>query len=335
MTLIIVMNKTMAHKNRPLCRFEGGCTNQARKGGVCVTHGANVKRCSFEGGCTNQAVKDGLCITHGKRCNFKGGCTNQAIKGGVCETHGATKARKRCNFKGGCNKHAVKGGVCITHGATKAHKRCNFKGGCTNQAIVGGVCSRHGATKARKCKQCSVEGGCDNNGAIVKPRRCNNNAVKPRRCNNNADYATATINATVATSMIVDCDITIDQNGENKLHKASNNEFSIINKYNPSLYCWSSLPSHPNPAMVDTSVLSTHLAELVTEQLHLPSNPDTSKMYLFKVNTVQDDDSTTFVNVIYYTSNTVDNLTASDAGKHTTTIFDYTFTTFKSQTKSE
>ena len=137
-----------------------------------------------------------------------------------------------------------------------------------------------------------------------------------------ADYATSTITATVATSMIVDCDITIDQNGENKLHKASNNEFTIINKYNPSLYCWSSLPHHPNPAMGDTSVLPPHLAELVTDQLHLPSNPDTSKMYLFKVNTVQDDDSTTFVNVIYYTSSTADTLTASDAGTHTTTIFD-------------
>jgi hypothetical protein len=40
----------------PKCNFEG-CTNLARNGGVCVTHGAKVevKRCSFEG-CTNQVI---------------------------------------------------------------------------------------------------------------------------------------------------------------------------------------------------------------------------------------------------------------------------------------
>ena len=41
-----------------------GCTNQARKGGVCVKHGAKVKRCSSEG-CSNQAVRGGVCIRHG------------------------------------------------------------------------------------------------------------------------------------------------------------------------------------------------------------------------------------------------------------------------------
>jgi hypothetical protein len=134
------------------------------------------------------------------------------------------------------------------------------------------------------------------------------------------DYATATINATVAKS-IVDCDITIDQNKVYKLRKASNNKFTIINNANPSLFCGSSLPSHPNPSMGDTTVLPTHLADLVTDELHLPSNPDTSKMYLYRVNTLQDDDSTTFVNVIYYTSSTADTLTASDADTHKRRIF--------------
>jgi hypothetical protein len=45
-------------------------------------------------------------------------------------------------------------------------------------------------------------------------------------------------------------------------------------------------------------------------------------MYLFKVNTVQDDVSTTFVNVIYYTSSTADTLTASDADTHRRRICD-------------
>ena len=80
------MNKTMACKNRPSCSFKGGCTKQARKGGVCVFHGAKVIRCSFKGGCTNQAVKGGICKTHGAKvilCSFVGGCSNQAVKGGV------------------------------------------------------------------------------------------------------------------------------------------------------------------------------------------------------------------------------------------------------------
>ena len=38
-------------------------TNQAAKGGVCVTHGAVVKRCSHEG-CTYLAVKGGVCTQH-------------------------------------------------------------------------------------------------------------------------------------------------------------------------------------------------------------------------------------------------------------------------------
>ena len=46
-------------------------------------------------------------------------------------------------------------------------------------------------------------------------------------------------------------------------------------------------------------------------------------MYLYRVNTLQDDDSTsTFVNEIYYTSSTADTLTASDADTHKRRIFD-------------
>ena len=62
---------TIMKKTKPkLCSHEG-CTNGARKGGVCVTHGAKLKRCSHEG-CANQARKGGVCTTHGakvKRCS--------------------------------------------------------------------------------------------------------------------------------------------------------------------------------------------------------------------------------------------------------------------------
>ena len=66
------------------------CTIVAKNGGVCVKHGAKVKRCSEEG-CPNQAVKEGICKRHGAKvrlCN-KEGCKNQAQKGGVCIRHGA------------------------------------------------------------------------------------------------------------------------------------------------------------------------------------------------------------------------------------------------------
>jgi hypothetical protein len=57
------------------CSSEG-CTNQVVNGGVCMRHGARVKRCSREG-CTNVAVQGGVCNRHGakvKRCSSEG-CT--------------------------------------------------------------------------------------------------------------------------------------------------------------------------------------------------------------------------------------------------------------------
>eukprot|EP00986_Skeletonema_menzelii_P016768 scaffold15845_cov97-Skeletonema_menzelii.AAC.1 len=34
------------------------------QGGVCIKHGAKIKRCSSEG-CTNQAKRGGMCMRHG------------------------------------------------------------------------------------------------------------------------------------------------------------------------------------------------------------------------------------------------------------------------------
>jgi hypothetical protein len=50
-------------KYRYTCSADG-CTNAAKKGGVCVKHGAKVKRCSSDG-CTNMVVKGGVCKRHG------------------------------------------------------------------------------------------------------------------------------------------------------------------------------------------------------------------------------------------------------------------------------
>jgi hypothetical protein len=89
-----------------------------------------VKQCSREG-CTNNAVKGGVCITHGakvtRKCCSHEGCTNYAQKGGVCFTHDANT--KRCSHEG-CTNYPVKGGVCVTHGANT--KQCSQEGCRTN-----------------------------------------------------------------------------------------------------------------------------------------------------------------------------------------------------------
>jgi len=102
------------------CSHEG-CTSHAKKGGVCVKHGAKItrKNCSREG-CTKLAARGGVCIRHGAtvpKCSHEG-CTNHAKKGGVCVRHGANVSRKFCSHEG-CTNRAKKGGVCARHGATR------------------------------------------------------------------------------------------------------------------------------------------------------------------------------------------------------------------------
>ena len=130
------------HGSRILCSFDG-CTNQAQKRGVCIRHGAKKRQCSSEG-CTSQAQKKGLCCRHGGKrlCRIEG-CTNQTLKGGVCIRHGAK--HKRCRSEG-CPNQVKQGGVCIRHGAK--HKRCRIEG-CTNQTVQAGVCIRYGHVEAK------------------------------------------------------------------------------------------------------------------------------------------------------------------------------------------
>jgi len=97
-----------------LCSKEG-CTHIIVKGGVCVKHGAKLKRCSNEG-CTNIVVKGGVCVRHGaklKRCRSEG-CTNNVQQGGVCMKHGAKV--KLCSSEG-CTNQAKQKGLCCRHGA--------------------------------------------------------------------------------------------------------------------------------------------------------------------------------------------------------------------------
>jgi hypothetical protein len=123
---------------RVCCRFDG-CAKWAALEGICISHGAKVKRCSHEE-CANRSVKGGVCIAHGAKvrcCGYKG-CTNRVVRAGVCYRHGA---KTRCSHEG-CTNNAKRGGVCITHGAKTT--RCSVEG-CGKHTVRGGVCIRHGA----------------------------------------------------------------------------------------------------------------------------------------------------------------------------------------------
>jgi len=69
------------------CRREG-CANTAKRGGVCVAHGARKKRCSHEV-CANGVVAGGVCITHGARTQLckSEGRAKRTQKGGLCPGH--------------------------------------------------------------------------------------------------------------------------------------------------------------------------------------------------------------------------------------------------------
>ena len=49
------------------------CTNVAKKGGVCMRHGAKHKQCDSDG-CTNKSVNGGVCMSHAakKECKLCG-----------------------------------------------------------------------------------------------------------------------------------------------------------------------------------------------------------------------------------------------------------------------
>jgi hypothetical protein len=94
---------------------------------VCVRHGANVSLCNIEA-CTTRAKKGGVCIRHGakKRSNVAAkACTNHAVKGGVCVR------QSKAQMMQGCLSQARNGGVCWRHGANKRSNGARCKGAQT------------------------------------------------------------------------------------------------------------------------------------------------------------------------------------------------------------
>jgi hypothetical protein len=156
---------------RKRCSVDG-CEKGVQVGGVCISHGADIKRCSVDG-CEKQARSGGLCISHGaevKRCSVDG-CEKGVRVGGVCYKHGAKHDIKRCSVDG-CEKGVINGGLCISHGA-KA-KRCSVDG-CEKQAQHGGLCISHGA----KTKRCSVD-GCEKRS--INSGLCISHGAKTKSC---------------------------------------------------------------------------------------------------------------------------------------------------------
>eukprot|EP00984_Skeletonema_dohrnii_P024334 scaffold13442_cov96-Skeletonema_dohrnii-CCMP3373.AAC.3 len=90
--------KVARYKYKRICSANG-CTNMVVKGGVCVRHGAKVKRklCSREG-CTNIAIKGGVCTRHGAQ-------THHVINGGVCRKHGPKGRRELDEVKSALTNH--------------------------------------------------------------------------------------------------------------------------------------------------------------------------------------------------------------------------------------
>ena len=170
-------------KGKKPCSIKG-CTNRSTVGGVCIKHGAKVKRCSHDG-CNNIAQKRGLCRRHGA-ASERGGvqgqekttrekcslllCTSAAVEGGVCLRHRALSSLdkkddsttspkeaecavsrsgrkvKLCKFTG-CANRSIQGGVCFRHGAKAYRMRCTGGEGCKNYVVRGGLCIKHGANE--------------------------------------------------------------------------------------------------------------------------------------------------------------------------------------------
>eukprot|EP00984_Skeletonema_dohrnii_P012791 scaffold5219_cov148-Skeletonema_dohrnii-CCMP3373.AAC.9 len=54
-----------------------GCTNIVINRGVCIRHGAKIKKCSSEG-CTNQVQRGGVCMRHGAKVNLSDAAVKDA-----------------------------------------------------------------------------------------------------------------------------------------------------------------------------------------------------------------------------------------------------------------
>ena len=140
------------------CKVDG-CTNQSKKNGLCVRHGAKPK-CMTEGCMTNaQDVKSGLCYKHGggvRKVMFDGpGCRSSSTSTRLPTNPAVPRHKSPCRI-GGCSTNVKARGLCVKHGA---YGPC-VAIGCISFAQLRGVCAKHGG--ARKRNICSRE-GCSTN----------------------------------------------------------------------------------------------------------------------------------------------------------------------------
>ena len=162
--------KRRSTSRRGICQHQD-CTKQAVQGGVCILHGAQIKRCRVPG-CSKHSQRGGVCMTHGakvKRCLSKS-CRKYAVYNGYCSLHkdeeppsktaepspsedGRKPANKShakeiryaiCQLEG-CSRPMVQrtgGGVCREHSSVVRRRRCGIRD-CPRYAKAKGFCLLH------------------------------------------------------------------------------------------------------------------------------------------------------------------------------------------------
>jgi hypothetical protein len=170
--------------------------SQARKEGVCVTHGAQTRHCDHKG-CSKQVVRGGKCISHGQserpqmvwgQCSKcpRFSITMQKVSGDLvcvcypCMDHSGKGVQ--CKARG-CIKyvHPTKGEKlelhCVFH-CSMAFKRCIHQG-CFNDALQGGACWCHGANTKLCCYDAKLFDESTNKWIVS---RCTHYAQKGGEC---------------------------------------------------------------------------------------------------------------------------------------------------------
>jgi len=104
-------------------------------GGVCIRHGAKVKRCSIEE-CNNHVIKGGVCIEHGVQIKLwrSKGCANCGRRS-VQETWANTQSNCAIYIE---ELQTKSSGVGCWEGVKVRWRWCSIEG-CINEAKLGGL----------------------------------------------------------------------------------------------------------------------------------------------------------------------------------------------------
>jgi hypothetical protein len=154
-----VLNQ-MHVKPTPLCNFDGGCTDNSIKDGLCKTHWCAVNLCAHDG-CIKLAWSKGFCREHNnnfrKNSNHVRMSKHDRVKEDNSESSTKDEARDTGKFLHvkeeaktmevkELDKKKQKQNVSGVNKESSHRKSCTAEG-CQNQSVVNGVCFRHGAKR--------------------------------------------------------------------------------------------------------------------------------------------------------------------------------------------